>query len=302
MAKSKIEWTDVVWNPIRGCSRVSEGCRNCYAERMGGRFNQPGQPYEGLVRAVQGGWQWTGEVRMIHDKLRDPLRWQKPRRVFVNSMSDLFHEKVLDEWIRDIFVVMGMASIHSFQVLTKRALRMEQWFGSWAANEAAEQLAEHGVEWPLRNVWLGVSVEDQPHADERIPSLLAAPAAVRFVSAEPLLAEVDLTLIECSAYPSNPGAVRRRCEMCSEPGMTERCTNGYFDGLAEGIDWVIVGCETGPRSKTRPMLESWVRLLRDQCSEHEVAFFYKQSKDEEGSKIALPLLDGRQWLEFPNAD
>lgn len=304
MAKSKIEWTDRVWNFIRGCSRVSEGCRNCYAERMAGRFNQPGQPYHGLVRAVRGGWRWTGDVVLIEEKLRDPLRWTKPSNVFVDSMSDLFHEKVLDEWIRDAFVVMGLAGIHTFQILTKRALRMEQWFGSWAANEAAEELAQHDIEWPLQNVWMMVSAEDQPALDSRLPSLLATPAAVRGVSLEPLIDEIDLTMVECPLYKGEipePAVPKKRCGMCSEPGVGERCTNGFFNGLVEGIDWVIVGCETGPRSRTRPMKEGWVRLLRDQCAEHGVPFFYKQSKDEQGNKIAVPLLDGRQHTEYPSA-
>jgi len=300
MAKSKIEWTDEVWNVIRGCSRVSEGCRNCYAERMAGRFNRPGMPYEGLVRAVHGGWKWTGEIAFIKDKLEDPLRWRKPRRVFVNSMSDLFHEKVKDEWIRDIFCVMGKAAKHTFQVLTKRPLRMEQWFGSWAANEVAEYLSDQDIEWPCQNVWLGVSVEDQETADDRIPPLISTPAQVRFVSAEPLIGEVDLTLLECPKYrleslDDAPG----RCGMCAEPGVGELCSNGFFDALAEGIDWVIAGCETGPMSATRPMNEGWIRVLRDTCYERGVPFFYKQSKDEQGNKVALPFIDGRQWVDYP---
>lgn len=275
MTKTGIEWTDEVWNPIRGCSRISDGCVNCYAERFAGRFSKEGMPWHGLVRWAEGGPRWTGEVNLIYDKLEDPLFWKKPRRVFVNSMSDLFHEKVPDNFIRDVFAVMAVAKKHTFQILTKRSVRMEQWFGSYAAHEAAEHALESGSFWPLPNVWLGVSVESQEWASERLPGLVNSPARVRFVSAEPLIDEVDLTEVE------------------------DPYEGGYFNALEMGVNWVIVGCETGPRSKTRDMKECWVRHLRLQCRSNDTAFFYKQAKDEKGGLISLPLLDGKSWSEYP---
>ena len=215
-----IAWTDESWNPVRGCSRVSEGCRNCYAETMAARFSGVGQPYEGLAKMTPSGPRWTGEVRLVSEHLADPLRWKRPRRVFVNSMSDLFHEKLPDEVIAAVFGIMSAASEHTFQVLTKRAARMVEWF-KWAASEAArrahidaahfctklaaEELRESGEtkirgiqagRWPLPNVWIGVSVEDQATADERIPLLLQCPAAVRWVSYEPALGPVDFRAVQ----------------------------------------------------------------------------------------------------------
>lgn len=198
-----IEWTDATWNPIRGCSRVSEGCRNCYAESMANRYSGPGLPYEGL--AANG--KWTGEVRVVETHIEDPLRWKKPRKIFVNSMSDLFHDGLRDEDIAEVFGVMALANQHIFQVLTKRPKRMSKLLNDvmfWARVEGVAQRREHertgedpslslAVHGPLPNVWLGVSVENQASADERIPWLLGTPAAVRFLSCEPLLGPVDLT-------------------------------------------------------------------------------------------------------------
>lgn len=221
---TSIEWCDATWNPIRGCSRVSEGCRHCYAEKVAARFSGKGLAYEGLAkRSASGEARWTGEVRLVEKHLTDPLRWREPRGIFVNSMSDLFHEKVPDEWIDRIFAVMALAPQHTFQVLTKRPERMRAYFANrrerilsaipatettqwhvWAACTAlhvsgATQLVEpwswgpgNSIDgpWPLPNVWLGVSVEDHASADARIPVLLDTPAAKRFVSAEPLLGSV----------------------------------------------------------------------------------------------------------------
>lgn len=248
--KTGIQWCDATWNPIRGCSRVSEGCRHCYAERTAARFSGKGQPYEGLVKVItkekvhrrdfaDGSVElrkvetrearWNGEVRFVAEHLADPLRWKKPRRIFVNSMSDLFHEKLTNEQIAAVFGVMAAGAQHQFIVLTKRSKRMREWFewinksitghwhGRWGvmfehlqavlgenATDAAWQravahepsptsLGDAGCHaWPLPNVILGVSVENQAAADERIPDLLATPAAVRAISAEPLLGPVDL--------------------------------------------------------------------------------------------------------------
>lgn len=218
-----ISWTEETWNPIRGCSRVSEGCRFCYAERVAARFSGIGQPYQGLARIhdvnkvaadgkkyLAGEPRWTGEVRFIPEHLEDPLRWKRPRRIFVNSMSDLFHEKVQDEWIDRIFAVMALAPRHQFQVLTKRPERMVAYLRPSSElrgrvlGRAWEMLGHYDMKkyhhenimerpFPLPNVWLGVSVEDQKTADERIPLLLQTPAAIRWVSAEPLLSAIDMS-------------------------------------------------------------------------------------------------------------
>lgn len=322
--KSKIEWTDATWNPIRGCSRVSEGCRNCYAERIAARFSGPGQPYEGLAKRVDeydqktsqlvyiGQPRWTGDVRLIEDALDAPLHWKKPRRVFVNSMSDLFHEKVLWQWINRIFAVMAACPQHTFQILTKRAKQMQSW------TRMVEELVPRGgctpwlidwpgkngeavtSKWPLPNVWLGVSVEDQATADERIPLLLQTPAAVRFVSYEPALGPVNF----------NPwfGNIERGAD-----------SNTF---LTRGIDWLICGGESGPGA--RPMHPDWARAARDQCAAAGVPFFFKQWGEwlppltdgpvlEDGSQVlnasddpvrvgkrhAGRLLDVREWNEYP---
>jgi protein gp37 len=273
--------------------------------KFAARFCKPGQPYEGLVGWTAKGPRWNGEVMLVPEKLEEPLHWRKPRRVFVNSMSDLFHEKVPDEYIRDVFGVMGMAEKHTFQILTKRAHRMEQWFGSWACGELQDYLHEMDKEWPLPNVWLGVSVESQEYLDERVPSLLACPAAVRFISAEPLLGPLDMEVVECPVYKAEvKGIPNAHCGMCSEPGPGSGpcCKNGFFNALEEGVDWVIVGCESGSQKETRPMDEAWVRDIRRQCRLHGAAFFYKQAKNEDGQVVSLPLLDGERWNQYPDGE
>jgi protein gp37 len=223
--RSKIQWTDRTWNPVRGCSRVSAGCERCYAERLAYRFNGPAQPYEGLTRMTRYGPVWTGKLRLVPEVLQEPLRWRKPCRVFVNSMSDLFHEAVPQEFIDRVFSVMAEARLHIFQILTKRPGRM------------LEIARRHA---PLSNVWLGVSVENQAMADERIPLLLDTPAAVRFLSVEPLLGPVNI--------------FRR---------------NGCVP-----IGWVIVGGESGPGA--RPCDVEWIRDLVCQCRGADVPAFVKQ--------------------------
>jgi protein gp37 len=276
--KTTIEWTDATWNPIRGCSRVSEGCRNCYAERVAARFSGPGQPYEGLAIMMQpvGGAahpHWTGKVRLIEDAVNAPLHWRTPRRVFVNSMADLFHEKVPDQWIDRIFAVMAMRSRHTFQVLTKRPDRMRaymekallagvpspsgesfniQRIGGAIWMVAPQVRTKLKNSWPIPNVWLGVSVEDQAAANERIPLLLHTPAAVRFVSYEPALGPVDFTAIR----RTGGDGIIRPCNACVL------------------LDWIICGGESGPGA--RPMHPDWARVVRNQCAAAGVPFFFKQ--------------------------
>lgn len=279
--KSKIEWTDATWNPVRGCSRVSEGCRHCYAERIAGRFSGPGMWAEGIVNDTPAGPRWNGNVYLAPDKMGQPLRWKRPRRVFVNSMSDLFHEGLSDQDIGLVFDVMWKSPQHTFQVLTKRPERMREWF-RWAGGVRKPE----GAPWPLPNVWLGVSVEDQGTAAARIPLLLATPAAVRFVSAEPLLGEVNLLpWMERCPYTQHVNgwqhgwhfdgdAPRVICAWCGE--MRDALTDRVYGQrhTVPGLDWVIVGGESGPGA--RPMHPDWARALRDQCEEAAVAFFFKQ--------------------------
>jgi protein gp37 len=231
---SAIEWTEATWNPLTGCTKISPGCKNCYAERMALRLQAMGQPN------YKNGFRLT-----LHEHMVDvPLHWKKPRRIFVNSMSDLFQDGVPIDFIKKVFAVMSAASQHQFQVLTKRSERLR------ALNKA--------LEW-MPNIWMGVSVENHKYAF-RIEDLRQTDARIRFLSLEPLLGPL-----------------------------------GKFD--LSGIDWVIVGGESGP--KARPMDPSWVREIRDQCVEARVAFFFKQwggkRKDRTGRE-----LDGRIWNEFPS--
>ena len=331
--QSKIEWTDATWNPVLGCRKVSEGCRNCYAMSVAWRMmHAPSEKtraaYADLAKKTSKGIEWTGQARFIPERLAQPLRWARPRRIFVNSMSDLFHEDITLGEAAAVFGVMSAAQHHTFQVLTKRphemsvflnriearAAAMKNMFPAdshaWRVNQILKAralniehhklLTESRNSWPLPNVWLGTSVESRNHLD-RIDHLRNCPAAVRFLSCEPLLGsleEIDLT----------------------------------------GIDWVIVGGESGPNA--RPMNANWVREIRDQCVQQGVAIFCKQwgrwrsltpadigtrfdgvlSIDREGrekglyeafnsdrddivapvgKKAAGRILDGRTWDEMP---
>lgn len=233
---SSIEWTQATWNPVTGCTKISQGCKHCYAERMAKRLQAMGN-----VRYTNG-----FSVTLHHDLLDLPLRWHKPKLIFVNSMSDLFHPDVPFSFIQKVFATMVKASNHTFQILTKRPAR------------AAE--VAHALPWP-KNVWMGTSVEsaDVVH---RIASLQVIPAAVRFLSLEPLLGPIpDLPLT--------------------------------------GIHWVIVGGESGPGA--RPMKADWVRQIRDRCIEHNVAFFFKQWGGT-NKKAAGRILDGRTWDQLPTPE
>ncbi len=293
MGKTKIEWATDSWNPIRArrgdmigwhCERVSEGCRNCYAERMNMRLGtgfefKPGN----LIRPVKvgmGAFQTTetrGDVSLFLDEemLLQPLRWKKPRMIFVGSMTDVFADFVKDEWLDKIFAVMALCPQHIFQVLTKRSARMREYMSALRSGEHAISREVHRIKFGngpafhvelvdcvngFSNIWLGVSAEDQPNADARLPYLRATPAAVRFMSAEPLL--------------------------------------GPITGI-DGLDWVIAGGESGPNA--RPMHPDWARALRDQCAAAGVPFFFKQwgewetfydSADDQDS-CRVPQTDGQ---------
>lgn len=333
MGDTAISWTHRpgtrgrTWNPTKGCSRISEGCRHCYAESQAARIVRMnrGKPtvYDDLVKLHRDGYaaaRWTGKVILDTETLAAPLKWRWPSTVFVNSMSDLFHESLTNEQIAAVFGVMAACPRHTFQCLTKRAGRMRAWF-EWIAVQPtylhtikmsprlvcrveADKLINPKMEgrplgtepdprgWPLPNVWLGVSVENQDAADERIPLLLQTPAAVRFLSCEPLLGPVEL--------PSHDQSMGRS---------------------HSPLDWIISGCESGPGA--RPCDIVWLRSLRDQCAAAGVPFFLKQgtttlggdvadqhanhlglcsgqgSRRKPGGVIELPYLDGKQHVEWP---
>ncbi len=284
MGKTGIAWTDETWNPVTGCTKVSAGCKHCYAEGVADRFWATQYPpivvkHKALTAPLFRPRRFT-DVQCHPDRLEQPLRWRKPRRVFVNSMSDLFHEDVPGEFIDRVFITMGMSPRHTFQVLTKRPHRMYQFMSElqdkWAKTtrngqrvvgfgNAGMGVKESLVPWPLSNVWLGVSVENQPTADERVPLLLQTPAAVRFVSAEPLL-----------------GSIRFGVSLHGNWIGPEKWEWG-------SLDWVIVGGESGPDA--RPCDIEWVRSIKDQCAKAKVACFVKQL----GSHVVL------EPMEFPPA-
>jgi protein gp37 len=284
--KSKIEWTDATWNPITGCSVLSPGCKHCYAMLLAGTRLSAHSSRAGLTIDTKAGPVWTGEVRFNDQWLDQPLRWRQPRAIFVCAHADLFHESVPDSWIDQIFAMMAAAPQHLFQVLTKRPSRMAKYlknaettarihavlmaWGGASANDAGRraQAAWRLEDWPLSNVWAGVSVEDGARLN-RVASLRETPAAVRWISAEPLLGSlkgIDLT----------------------------------------GVAWVVSGGESGPRA--RPTKALWHRELRDACEEAGVAYHFKQwgeflpegQFDKDGFMWA-PGRDGRVhwWLPEP---
>lgn len=264
--KTGIEWADATWNPLVGCTKVSAGCDNCYALGEVNRRHAAALSPKTSPRMLEAFPARFDVVSMRPDRfLTQPLRWSKPRRVFVNSLSDLFHADVPDDFIARVFAVMAAAQQHTFQLLTKRHGRMrsllsDPWFRRTVeefAAEIADGMPDGRVAfgWPLPNVWLGVSVEDQRWADIRIPALLNTPAAVRWISAEPLLGPVDLA---------------------DHLDETERDRT---------LDWVVVGGESGQGA--RPMHPQWARDLRDQCAAAAVPFLFKQWGNWAPAEIGL---------------
>lgn len=247
MARSEIEWTEATWNPVAGCSLVSPGCTNCYAMRMAARLQAMGmQKYAGTTRKSGQRHVWTGRVNLDAKALSAPLTWGKPQRIFVNSMSDLFQEALAEEFVLQVWRVMEQAHWHTFQILTKRPERMLS-----LLSQPAFRVLPH--------VWLGTSVENEDHVG-RIELLRRTPAAIRFVSFEPLLAPI------------------------LNPDLT-------------GIHWAIVGGESGPRA--RPMKSEWVESLRDACLRQGVAFFFKQWGGRR-KKATGRALGGRTWDDYPS--
>ena len=285
--KTGIQWTERTWNPLRGCSKISPGCANCYAITTALRYSKPGQPFEGFVKDDPPNW--TGLVQPLPKKLFEPLGWREPATVFVDSMTDLFHEDVPDNYIAAVFGVMAATPQHTYQVLTKRAERVEDWFmwmarqpydasctplhhiiacSNYAPSDRQRKALYRAMDcpWPLPNVWLGVSVEDQVWADRRIPDLLSTPAAVRFLSCEPLLEQVALS-------------------------------TQFADG---DIHWVIVGGESGPLA--RPLHVEWVRNIVATCKTYRVPVFVKQlgaNVVQEGRPLKLRDKKGGDSAEWP---
>lgn len=318
--KSRIEWTEATWNPTVGCSKASigkapsPGCDHCYAIRQAHRIQSMGttDAYDGTTRVKGNGEvDWTGVVKCLPERLEQPLRWKRPRRIFVNSMSDLFHPSVPFEFVDKVFAVMALTPHHTYQVLTKRPERMAEYLGSHDTalrifEAGSAYMTEHlvpvtqdrfevqrdlrtGKRWPLPNVWLGTSVENQEAANERIPHLLRCPAAVRFLSCEPLLGPVDLRPF---LWPGD------RYQQIGE-------FNEYED-TGSPIGWVIVGGESGPGA--RQFNVRWARSLLYQCENAEVAFFLKQlgslpymPHPFEPDDYRLKLVDrkGGDWSEWP---
>lgn len=268
---SKIEWLDfpgyrpASWNPTRGCTRASEGCRHCYAERMAARFSDPGQWGHGIAEMRNGQARWTSLVELADGyKVDAPIRWRTPRCIFVNSTSDLFHEKLTVSAIHAVFSVMGRCPQHLFIILTKRAERMRSYCYALT---------------PLPNVILGVSVEDQATADERIPHLLATPAACRMVSYEPAIGAVDFfSFDEFDRCLVGPGVIRSG----GVQGGTQHEPPEWFDDSYAGIDWIVAGGESGPGA--RPSQIEWFESVREQCRAAGVAYFQKQLT-ERGRKL-----------------
>ena len=293
MADTKIEWAEKVWNPITGCSPISEGCDHCYAKRMANRLaGRYGYPADDPFR-----------VTFHDDRLTEPFRVKKPHRIFVCSMADIFHDGVTERMLNAVWTTMSSANWHTFIVLTKRPDRALKSLSKWGMDGLTLRSGHGSV---LPNVWIGVTAENQARADERIPILLRIPAAVRFVSVEPMLGPVGLQKAHGIYYDEHGCNLRK-------------------------LDWVICGGETGPGA--RPVHPDWVRSLRDQCQASGVPFFFKQwgewlpsECDPEyttgpglvracpagsgdpccpglwrrtGKKAAGRLLDGREWNEFP---
>lgn len=284
-----IEWTDATWQIVTGCSVISPGCTNCYAMRLAGTRLKHHRSREGLTIDTKAGPVWNGQVRFNADQLTQPLRWKRPRRIFVAAHGDLFHDGVTDEQLDQIFAVMALCPQHTFQVLTKRAGRMRDYLTA-ACGRIADTIIRMRRDrgdgnmvlvplahvrpgaawWPLRNVWLGVSAEDQRRFNERVFALRHTPAAVRWVSAEPLLGAIDATRAD------DVGTVATDTLRGVRVHPTDELAVPGDEPLAP-IDWIVAGGESGPGS--RPMHPDAARQLRDQCAAAGVAFLFKQWGD-----------------------
>lgn len=335
--QSGISWTNATWNPTVGCSLVSPGCTFCYAMKQAWRIvqMQPESHYKGTTKLVKGIPVWTGKLNLAPDNiLARPLQWKKPRLIFVNSMSDLFHESVTDGQIMQVFAIMARCPQHKFQILTKRAKRMWEFFSKWADLEGedfnpkmvrgpeetrkahpsgrgqlfADMLEAMGpvpkgaayptfdwmdgmINWPdaLPNVWLGVSCEDQLRANERVPYLRKTPAAVRFVSAEPLLGPIDFRDIYNGGM--NLNALTGENWLPGAGSMNSQTFSGAK------LDWIIVGGESG--KNFRPMNIGWAEQIRDDCKRAGTKFFFKQDSGPKSGKQGRASAELWNCKEFP---
>jgi len=266
---TKIPWATETWNPVNGCTKISEGCKECYAEKLARRLKAMG--IDNYQKTINEKGNWSGDISWSIKILNKPFQWEKPRMIFVCSMGDLFHEAVPTRLLMSIFEVIEDCPQHTFLLLTKRPEN---------ALAAAESLRFKDY-FDLPNIWMGVTAENQAMADKRIPILLKIPAAKRFVSIEPMLEPVDLTSIK-----GNAGSYYQVLEPILNCGDSNR----------PALDWVIAGCESG--TKRRPMDIQWVRDLKNQCVAASVPFFFKQ-KYIGNKKISMPMLDDQIWDQYP---
>lgn len=330
---SKIEWTEQTWNPLAGCTVTSAGCTNCYAMRAAASAHLRNHPkYAGLTKEVNGKPVWTGKIGVAADRVwEEPLRWRKPRRVFVNSMGDLFHPNVEDHLIDRAFAIMALSRDHTFQILTKHADRMLAYFSSGRSSRVGLKafdivIDQHHVnhnskigervilrgdilhlkDWPLPNVHLGVSVENQQQAELRIPALLATPAALRFISAEPLLGPVDLQALDLDPFykslRNNPAPRLKFSIDIKIDALGPQRPWEHLAGVDHGkLDWVIVGGESGPFS--RPCDLAHVARIVGQCVRSDVPVFLKQLGAwpvENGARVVLKDRKGGDMAEWPD--
>lgn len=332
MGKSNIPWTDWTWPIVRGCTPISPGCGHCWAPRQAIRSSGVNRAHEGLVKSTASGPRWTGKVVFVEDELRAPLAWVKPRRCLVAPMSDFFHEDVTEASLDRAFAIMAITGkVTTYQILTKRAQRMALYLGdeetpgriaiiirqmlvaNWVPTRHLERATHLAFNlgsrrhldswlWPLPGVWIMVSVEDEDRAMERIPWLIRTPAVIRGVSLEPLLGEVDLDPPICG----NDCEVRYGYEhVIGSDGATPFCAHcdeemgfdAWLDPLNGGLNWVILGCESG--KGRRPMMTDWARKIRDQCIDSDVPFFLKQMVVD-GKIAEIPRLDGHPYAEYPH--
>ena len=272
MANTKIEWTDKVWNPITGCAKVSAGCENCYASSIAKRFWN--WKHEGTECC--GDWVETrkfSDIQFHRERLEQPLKWKKPAKIFVNSMGDLFHIDVSFLWVDKVMDTIVACPQHTFMILTKRPDKMKIYFDNY-----------YNGKQPLKNLWLGVTAENQETADSRIPILLDTPAAKRFVSIEPMLSAVNLAnlyhegMIHVNSLTGRHGVI----------SLVHECNK---------LDWVIVGGETGPKARKCPI--EAVRILRTSCEYHKVPFFFKSWGRK--SELKDHEIDGKVYHQFPES-
>lgn len=257
MADTKIEWADKVYNPITGCTPISQGCEHCYASSVARRF-------------------WKGrkfsDIRIGNDTvLSQPMHWRKPQRIFVGSMTDLFHDDIPFHWLDKIFSIMAMANWHTYMVLTKRPDRMKKYMDS--CQVGADEV---GGKFPWNHVWLGVTAENQEQADKRIPVLLKTPAAKHFISYEPALGPLDLSFYVDADHPDN---------------------EGYGVEAIQALDWIIMGSESGTGARKMPI--EWAEDVAFECFMNGTPLFYKQGPGHDGKYGKMPIIGGRVWDQYP---